>query len=315
MDDDWEYLQNRAERAFGGVQKLADLPPKVRAIIGPSTFPDGEQLAQEAMDLLRKGIVPSPKQRAALEAAIKAMRPSILSESGQLQKLAKSAKYPDAAHWSGFVVKIRQYLYSIGRIDRITAGGVEPVATGFLIGPTLLVTNKHVLTYLSSETMALEPGQAVVNFGQEYANPDNEGPYPITRVKAYHSTLDIALLEIGLSGTASRPGLPVTGSSVHRGDGVVAIGYPQQDARNPVFMDLIFESKYAVKRAAPGEVLGTAAASVYHDCSTLGGNSGSPLVSMSTGQVVGLHRDGPVFLFRNEAVDAPSLAEFVQPHL
>jgi S1-C subfamily serine protease len=313
MDDDLRSLHNRAERAFGGVGRLADLPPKLRAIIGPSTFPDGEELAQQAIDLLRQGVVPSPKQRAALEAAIKAMRPSILSDSGELQKLPGTAKYPASASWTTFRASIKQYLYSIGRIDRITAGGAEPVATGFLIAPSLLVTNKHVLTYLSSETMVLEQGQAVVNFGQEYPNPDNEGAYAITGVRAFHPTLDIALLEV--AAPPARPVLRVSNGTVAAGAGVVAIGYPQRDARNPVFMDLIFENKYAVKRAAPGEVLATAPASVYHDCSTLGGNSGSPLLLMDTAEVVGLHRDGPVFLFRNEAVDAPSLGAFVSPHL
>jgi V8-like Glu-specific endopeptidase len=53
---------------------------------------------------------------------------------------------------------------------------------------------------------------------------------------------------------------------------------------------------------------------VYHDCSTLGGNSGSPLFSLRTARVVGLHCEG-YFMYRNEAIDGATLHAFVQPHL
>jgi hypothetical protein len=81
-------------------------------------------------------------------------------------------------------------------------------------------------------------------------------------------------------------------------------------------MRRIFMDVYNVKRLQPGQGAGRASAraSFGHDCSTLGGNSGSPIFSMKTGRVVGLHRDG-YFLYRNEAVDGASLDEFIRPRL
>jgi len=49
---------------------------------------------------------------------------------------------------------------------------------------------------------------------------------------------------------------------------------------------------------------------LFHDCSTLGGNSGSPVFQLETGRVIGIHRSG-FFMYRNEAVDGASLDAFV----
>ena len=60
---------------------------------------------------------------------------------------------------------------------------------------------------------------------------------------------------------------------------------------------------YNVKRLQPGEISGEALADfeIHHDCSTLGGNSGSPVVDLETHQVLGLHFGGR-FLESNSAV-------------
>jgi endonuclease G len=91
------------------------------------------------------------------------------------------------------------------------------------------------------------------------------------------------------------------------------VGYPSEESRNrnPLFVDTIFGGKLSVKRLAPGEFIGSKRGALFHDCSTLGGNSGSPVVEMTTGAVVGLHRDGS-FLARNEAVGTEVLGDFVR---
>jgi V8-like Glu-specific endopeptidase len=68
-------------------------------------------------------------------------------------------------------------------------------------------------------------------------------------------------------------------------------------------MKRIFADIYNVKRLQPGEVSGDAldAFEIFHDCSTLGGNSGSPVVDLETHQVLGLHFGGR-FLEKNHAV-------------
>ncbi len=96
------------------------------------------------------------------------------------------------------------------------------------------------------------------------------------------------------------------------GQAVAAIGYPSKDAdRNPLFIPAIFGDRFGVKRVSPGEITGSTDRLVFHDCSTLGGNSGSPVLSLATAKVVGLHRSG-TFLFSNEAVESAALVEFVR---
>ena len=67
-----------------------------------------------------------------------------------------------------------------------------------------------------------------------------------------------------------------------------------------------------MKCAALGEVLdGTESPALFHDCSTTQGNSGSPIFSLASGRVAGIHRAG-FFMYRNEAVDADQLRQFIQ---
>jgi len=85
-------------------------------------------------------------------------------------------------------------------------------------------------------------------------------------------------------------------------------------ASNPLFLDKIFGSDLGVKRAAVGQVMKIAPGKLYHDCSTLNGNSGSPLMNLLDAQVVGVHSAGQ-FMYRNTAIGASALRDFLNPHL
>jgi S1-C subfamily serine protease len=312
MDSHSQIILNRAERLFSQI-RIEEAVGKVRAIIGPANFPAGEEEAQAALTALRQGLVPTPKQLAALELVIKLMRAVLLSKEGQLEDLPEYNKY-DAKlidRWKQFQMAVRPILYSIGRIDRIgsDARGIG-IGTGFLVDNNLLVTNRHVLSELSFGANVLEKGQGVVRFEQEYGSIDKELPVPILSVVAFHPTLDIALLR--LDSSASRPPLTITTDKLLNGDPVVVIGYPYDDPqRNPLFIQAIYGGRFGVKRAAPGEIIEQWNNTLFHDCSTLGGNSGSPVISMQSCKVVGIHYSG-FFMYRNEAVDGPSLKQFVE---
>ena len=312
MDARDQILLDRASRALGVAAHVGDAFQRVRAIIGPLNFPDGEALAEEAMANLRKGIVPTPAQRAALELVVKALRPAILSRKGKLGDLPNPEKQsPEAlTRWTKFRGLFEPMLYSVGRIDRVAKPMNIALATGFLVAKNLMVTNKHVLAALSNDTMVLERGQAVVSFGQEEGTVPELPPVDVAVVAAVHADLDIVVLEID---PVTAPPLDLSDQNPGLGLAIAVVGYPQQDPRNPVFTRAIFQDRYKLKRAAPGEVVGSSANTIQHDCSTLGGNSGSPVVDLETAKVVGLHYDGRLFLFRNEAVDAASLHQFVQP--
>lgn len=316
MSDDLTLYLQRATRTMGDEPRAVEtVLSRVRAIIGPANMPSGEQgrLAQEALDALRHMERPTAQQLAALEYVIRLMRPAPLSRAGNLDNL-----HPDFARvfdgWDGFRESVKPYLYSVGRVDSLaTRSGV---GTGFLVAPALLATNRHVLNQLSSGTNMLEKGQAVVRFGQEHGTPDAEGEIHVTGVAATHDSLDIALFTLeSLEAIAGRAPVVIETVAANKGDRVAAVGYPFKDAeRNPLFINALFGNKFGVKRAAPGEVIATSSQAVFHDCSTLGGNSGSPIFSMRTARVVGIHREG-FFTYRNEAVDGASLNQFVSQHV
>lgn len=313
MDTYLQQLRARATRAFNN-NPISSALNRVRAIVGPAVAlaEETDAPAQRALDALNNGKTPTPVQLAALELVIRAMRPAPLSQNGQLEDLPA-----DAAHafgqWSSFQDRVKPYLYSIGRLDL----AVEQIhiGTGFLVSDDLLVTNKHVLKQLSRGTLVLEKGQAIVRFKREYECVPEEEPVPVVKVIAVHPSLDMALLQIESARLRDgRQPLAIATSEATPSSPVVAIGYPAEDTRNPEFVGAIFGDMLGVKRAAPGEVIEATSHSLFHDCSTLGGNSGSPVLAMNTAQVVGVHCEG-MFMYRNEAVAGEAVGEFVKPYL
>jgi len=88
-------------------------------------------------------------------------------------------------------------------------------------------------------------------------------------------------------------------------ENVATIGYPAYDSRipEPDLMEHIFGKTYNKKRLAPGGVTQVVQLRVLHNCSTLGGNSGSVVVDLDSGNALGLHFSGS-FLATNYAVRA-----------
>ena len=310
-------LYARAARALGPHQ-VGEAVAKVRAIVG-GNIPASEPEAQSAWEKLRNGEdgdAPNPRELAALEIVIRLLRPVPLSRNGDLDDLPNQGAghnlYPPELkdQWSAFRRLIQPLLYSVGRVE---TGTGKHIGTGFLVGPQLLATNRHVLDMLSFGSEELQPGQAQVCFQGE-ARTSKVAPgatVGIEGVAAVHPILDLALLRLP---PQDRPCVVLSPDAPPaEGRRIAAIGYPARDEdRNPLFMNAIFGGVFGVKRAALGEVLdGTGAPNIFHDCSTLGGNSGSPLFCLETARVVGVHRSG-FFMYRNEGVDAPSLKRLIR---
>jgi hypothetical protein len=118
----------------------------------------------------------------------------------------------------------------------------------------------------------------------------------------------MALLELPKEGRLSLPLEDLHPAEEHR---IVVIGYSAKDSsRNPFFSQSIFGGNFGYKRGALGEILdGGGTPIFYHDCSTLGGNSGSPVFSLATGKVIGIHSGG-FFMYRNQALDGLALTKF-----
>jgi endonuclease G len=79
-------------------------------------------------------------------------------------------------------------------------------------------------------------------------------------------------------------------------------------------MDEIFKHRYDKKRLAPGLVTGQTSVRLFHDCSTLGGNSGGEIVSLETGKAIALHFAGTLFQ-RNHAVPIAIVLERLEAAL
>ena len=100
------------------------------------------------------------------------------------------------------------------------------------------------------------------------------------------------------------------------GKDIFIVGYPAFDPRNPASVQQdVFDGRYGVKRLQPGQLQGGIDTSSFgklvpaatHDVSTLGGNSGSAMFDLDTGDVLGLHFGGR-YHERNYAVPVAALS-------
>jgi endonuclease G, mitochondrial len=192
------------------------------------------------------------------------------------------------------------------------------VGTGWLVKPDIVVTNRHVAQEFGKAGgggFVFRPGanhfsmSASIDFLEEFGNRE-ERPYRVTKILHIEDEdgPDLAFLQVEGDNLAE----PIALAAKPAGDNqmVAAIGYPARDSRIPdqQLMERIFGDVYDKKRLAPGQIIGTIEGELQHDCSTLGGNSGSVLLDLATGQAVGIHFAGR-FLDSNYAVPAKTLGE------
>ncbi len=206
-----------------------------------------------------------------------------------------------------------------GRVELENNPRFSWVGTGWLVKPTVIVTNRHVANEFAVRrdgSFVFQAGtggqmRASLDFLEESGSNDSL----VFRVKKVlyiepDNGPDVAFLEVD---PKSNSGLaePVTlASSAPESNRFVAtIGYPAKDSRIPEqdLMEHIFGNVFNTKRLAPGQVTRTDAQQLQHDCSTLGGNSGSVVLDLASGEALALHFGGR-FLEANFAVPAPLVA-------
>ena len=250
----------------------------------------------------------SPQEQAGLEAIILLTgRPALLIQNGEFLEPPKK--------WA--VLKemrpqIRSVIERVGRIEVAGDPNFDWLGTGFLVGADVVMTNRHVaieFSRSSGSAWKFRPNMsASIDFRQELGG-DEPFLFAVEEIIGIHDDHDLALLRVSQisSGDPLPDPLPVAAAapSTLKGRQVYVIGYPAWDGRrnDPEPMLRIFSNIFNVKRLQPGEISGDALGSfeIFHDCSTLGGNSGSPVVDLETHRVVGLHFGGR-FLQKNHAV-------------
>jgi endonuclease G len=215
---------------------------------------------------------------------------------------------------------LRLAAQAVGRIDVQRHPQLQWVGTAWLIDSDLVVTNRHV----AREFAARHNGQ--LTFRQGLGGPigasvdflrevDREDRFEARVRNAVYieddAGPDLAILRLEPPATAVRlQPIRLDGRQIETGRQVAVIGYPARDSRIPDqhLMHSIFGDVYDRKRLAPGQITGVERGVLLHDCSTLGGNSGSVLLDLISGGAVGLHFAGR-FLEANYAVSAATVAD------
>jgi V8-like Glu-specific endopeptidase len=203
---------------------------------------------------------------------------------------------------------IRRVFQSVGRIE--VSAGTGPssmIGTGFLVASDVVMTNRHVVESFSErgeDAWRFTPGLApIINYRGE-RDSTTSVPFRLEEVIGVHESpgIDLALLRVSRQAEHSAPTpeplmLAPQPPESPEGRDVYVVGYPAADTLGvtpPQVLQDIFGSQYEVKRLQPGKLMGVDAARriFTHDCSTLGGNSGSCVMDLKTGLVVGLHFGG-----------------------
>jgi endonuclease G len=220
-----------------------------------------------------------------------------------------------------------RFIPSVGRVEfrnfRLSWGG-----TGWVIAAEgddrIVVTNRHVASLVARRAVdgrgvflrdpAQIPFGASIDFNEEFGStPAQARAFDVLSVPYIADTTgaDVAFLRI--TGADLPLPIPIAESDAAMDDIVALIGYPAYDDRNKHDpMARYFRDIYDVKRFAPGKVTQELApgSALRHDCTSLGGNSGSPLIRLSDGKVVGLHFSGLFGQF-NAAVGAATLTRLL----
>jgi endonuclease G, mitochondrial len=291
-------------------------PPSAPAAAPPAT----RDTARRGLERLALNQQPSGDEIAAVEAIIDAdLRPAVDVVDGTFQ--ITHPLWTQLSEDAAIRQRIEGAIPSVGRIElpghpRLPYGG-----TGFVVGDGLLMTNRHVAEIFARglgdrRVEFIDGATAGIDFLREQGRPT--GPTVAVRdVVMIHPYWDMALLAVdGLPATHKPLRLSLNDARDLVGRDIFIVGYPAFDPRNPTGeQNQVFSGRYGVKKLQPGELqagmdtgsFGKLVRCATHDCSTLGGNSGSAVIDLNTGEVVGLHFGG-LYHQQNYCVPAFELA-------
>lgn len=239
---------------------------------------------------------------------------------------------PASPSWStaidGAKDRINPAIPAVGRIE-LNNSDLPWAGTGWLIAPGIIVTNRHVAQEFARKAgrgqgFVFKPGllsgsvSADIDFLEEENRLDSV-EHPIVSVLwiAPPDESDVAFLRVtrAVGGPPLPAPIELAEADAAAETVIAAIGYPARDPsiRDQALVVSIFGNDvYEKKRLAPGKVMGLQGTTLKHDCSTLGGNSGSVLLDLATGRAVGLHRGGLVDDSANVAVTASHVKKLLE---
>jgi hypothetical protein len=315
MSDD--QVVRDVRRMFGDVGGLAERlrrspPPAAVRPLGAPEDPIAAATRRERARIVARGVdglakVAEGRERALNPEERLGMRAIILLE-GRPAIVIKDGDFgPPPQGWARLAEhreRIREVIARSGRIEVRGHLNLEWLGTAFLVAPGTLMTNRHVAQELclrDGEQWTFRPGLTTrVDFLRELGNAAAL-EFEITEVIGIHERHDLALLGVHSASSDGRALPDPLGVAAREPANlperdVYVVGYPALDTRRnePAPIRRIFADVFDVKRLQPGRTVGysTEYSAIQHDCSTLGGNSGSPVVDLETHQVIGLHFGG-----------------------
>lgn len=325
---DREVVEELLEMVESGVQvpgaSELGIPPEAlrRALDRPARGLEGLEGLEGAVG---EGVppgepVPGPPGPDGLEAIIRLRgRPSLLVRN-------KTFDLPESRTWRRRLLpnksQIESVIASVGRVELLEHPSYDWVGTAWVVGERTVVTNRHVgATFAMRENGGFafirsfdnKRVGAVVDFAEEFRTgliEEIEVEKILFVADEGAGNPDIALLRLASSDDIPDP-VPLAADEPSSDQFVAVVGYPARDSRNERdAMVRIFGDIYDVKRLAPGQVTLALDEDFFftHDCSTLGGNSGSVVMDIENGTAVGLHFAGR-FRKSNYAVKASAVRE------
>lgn len=255
----------------------------------------------------------------ALEAIIEVTgRPSVRYLNGNVQ--TPGSTLAENQHWQLIILTakhdINRASESVGRIAIDNNFGLtEGLGTGWRVSGDLVVTNRHVVKDMvanASDATAAWKLDHSKSPSIDFAVTDNSsGPkrFDVSTLVyvAPENDFDLAVLRITSTATSLPEPLDLDwdaatlGEEVDQDDGgkvfvgreIYVVGHPYKQGYSELVAS-VFGTADGKKRWSPGMVkrVDVAQPLMEHDCSTLGGNSGSCVFSADEHRVVGVHYGG-----------------------
>jgi endonuclease G len=232
----------------------------------------------------------------------------------------------DSEVWRERLLAVREgverAIFGVGRIE-VDNHDLDWVGTGWLVAPDVIVTNRHVASEFAArrgDRFVFRQGvagtmAANIDFLEELGR-DKNSTFELSSVLHIESESgpDVAFLRVEqLAGPNAGAQIRLARATPSAAENVAVIGYPARDSRIPEqdLMLQIFGNVFDKKRLAPGRIKSVRPDLLLHDCSTLGGNSGSVVLGLDTGEALALHFSGR-FLESNFAVPAATVARLLE---